>query len=64
MAGYVTVIDGVVRFYDSSDSCMANPSDTVLTISLSRNHRCSEVKVSDYSQDKVRCLVSVPVYNL
>jgi uncharacterized membrane protein len=44
----------VARFYDSRESCENNPSDTLLSISLTNRHSVSDIKVKDYSQDKVR----------
>jgi uncharacterized membrane protein len=44
----------VARVYDSRESCENNPSDTLLSISLTNRHSVSDIKVKDYSQDKVR----------
>ena len=54
VAGYITILDGMVRIYDSQESCQSMPSQTILTIPLTSSHRVSEIKIKNYSQDKMK----------
>lgn len=48
---FVVIGDGVVKIYDCEDSFHADPQNYVQLISLSRNHRASEIKRKNYSKD-------------
>lgn len=48
---FVVIGEGVVKVYDSEESYHNNPMNHVLLISLSRNHRASEIKRKNYSQE-------------
>ena len=56
VSAYMTVIDGVVKIYDSKESCLANPQNTVLKITLTKSHCLSEIKPKDYSQDRSKII--------
>lgn len=51
---FVVVVDGVVKIYDSAESYYHSPQNHVLLISLSRNHRASEIKRKNYSEDSTK----------
>ena len=53
---YITILDGIVKIYDSEESCRSNPLNTVFQIVLSSRHRASEVKKKNYSQDKLKII--------
>lgn len=48
-SGYVTVLDGVVRLYDSKESCRSDAQNYIQSFQLTRNHQCSPIKVKSYS---------------
>mmetsp|Transcript_7790 Transcript_7790/g.6963 ORF Transcript_7790/g.6963 Transcript_7790/m.6963 type:complete len:138 (+) Transcript_7790:87-500(+) len=52
-SAYMTILDGIVKFYDSEESCQSNPLSHFLLITLGSKHQASEVKRKNYqSQDK------------
>lgn len=55
-SAYVTIVDGVVRLYDSKESCLSDPQSSILKIVLTRHHMASEVKRKNYSPDKSHVL--------
>ena len=55
-AAYITILDGIVKIYDSLESCQANPLNPVLQIVLGSRHRASAVKKKNYSQDKLKII--------
>ena len=58
-AGYLTVLDGVVRLYENSQACQLNPQDFIQQIQLTLHHQCSAIKMKDYSTDPRR---QIPFY--
>lgn len=48
---FIVIVDGVMKVYDSAESYHNNPQNHVLLLSLSKNHRASEIKRKNYSED-------------
>jgi hypothetical protein len=53
---YLTLLDGIVRIYDSEDSCTANPQSYVMQIVMGRHHEASEYKTKNYSKDPTKVI--------
>jgi hypothetical protein len=53
---FVIVVDGILKIYDSESTYRNQPQNHVLLINLSRNHRASEIKRKNYSQDHSRII--------
>lgn len=53
---WITLGDGILRVYDSEDSCSANAQSYVLQILLGKRHRASEVKTKNYSDNPLRVI--------
>ena len=53
---YINVSYGRLNLYDSRESCISNPHTTVLSISLGKNHRVSEIKRKNYSKDNMKVI--------
>ena len=55
-SAYMTILDGIVKIYDSKESCEANPINPVMQIVLGSRHQASEVKKKNYSQDNLKII--------
>ena len=53
---YLTILDGVVRMYESKEACEANNQNTIMEIVLQRGYRASPIKKKDYSQDPLKII--------
>ena len=53
---YLTISDGVVRVYDSQESCEHDPMDSALEIVLQSGFRASAIKKKDYSQNPLQII--------
>lgn len=53
---YLTIIDGVVRLYDSEQTCRVDPRKFVMEIPLGRGHRASTIIKKNYSKDKMQVI--------
>lgn len=56
VSAYLTVVDSVVKIYDSKESCLANPQSFVLKIVLDKTHCVSDIKRKNYSQNKLKII--------
>jgi hypothetical protein len=55
-SAYMTIIDGIVRIYDSIETCHANQQNYVLQIALGRKHQASIAKKKNYSMDPTKVI--------
>lgn len=53
---YITILDGVVRVYDSQESCESDPQNSVLEIVLQSGFRASAIKKKDYSTNPLQII--------
>lgn len=53
---YLTLFDGIIKIYDSRESCLANPHNSILQIQLSRKHVVSDIQTKDYSQNRMKVI--------
>ena len=53
---YLTIIEGVVRLYDSEDTCRVDPRKFVMEIPLGKSHRASVISKKNYSKDKMHVI--------
>ena len=53
---YITILDGVVRVYDSEESCLASPGNSFHEIYLGSGFRASAIKKKDYSQNPTQII--------
>ena len=53
---YIAIMDGTVKVYDSKETCLQNPLNSVLVISLSKYHRVTPIKVKNYSKDPMKII--------
>ena len=53
---YLTIIDGIVRLYDSEETCRVDPRKFVMEIPLGRSHRASAIQKKNYSKDKMQVI--------
>ncbi len=51
---YVVISDGSLKLYDDIKSYEMSPHNTVLEISLTRNHRASSIKRKNYASDTTK----------
>ena len=53
---YLTIIDGIVRLYDSEETCRVDPRKFVMEIPLGKAHRASAIQKKNYSKDKMQVI--------
>lgn len=53
---YLTIVDGIVRIYDSKESCHANPQAFVQQIVLGAKHQASIAKKKNYASDPTKVI--------
>ncbi len=50
-SGYVTLLDGVMKVYDSKETCERQPNEYILRIGLEKGHYASPIVQTWISQD-------------
>jgi len=50
-SGYVTILDGVMKLYDSKETCELQPNEWVLRIGLEKGHYASPIQTTHVSQE-------------
>jgi hypothetical protein len=56
ISAYITIIDGIVRIYDSKETCQANAQNSALQIVLGHHHQASVAKRKNYSKDPLKVI--------
>ena len=55
-AAYLTIVDGIVRLYDSIETCPTNSQNSALNIVLGNKHQASLAKKKNYSKDPMKVI--------
>jgi len=56
VSAYVTILDGMVRFYESEEACRDSPENSFSEIVLQSGFRASTIKKKDYSQNPLQII--------
>lgn len=53
---YITIVDGIVRIYDTEEICQSNPLSYAFQVVLGSKHQASQAKRKNYSTDPLKVL--------